>query len=359
MNHLLEVRQFGQSVWLDYLSRDLIADGTLRRLIEDEGLGGVTTNPAIFYKAIKDGVRYRDDLERLKAGDLPVEQRYEALVIPDIQAACDLFLPCYRRSQGEEGYVSLEVSPHLAHDEENTVAAVQRLTAAVARDNLLVKVPATPAGFRAFARLVAQGYKINVTLIFSLSHYRAVALAYMAGLTRWIASGGDPRRVKSVASLFISRTDTLVDGRLDAIGTPEALALRGHTGVALAKLAYGEYQQRFHGPEFAELAHRGARPQYLLWGSTGTKNPAYSDVLYLEPLIGPETVNTLPDATLAAFRDHGHAAATLQAGLAEAQNHVDRIAALGIDLDAMGEELQRDGVRLFVEAYDQLLTLVG
>jgi len=359
MNPLREVKRLGQSLWLDNLSRVLLREGGLQRLIEDDGLCGVTSNPSIFHQAVSAGTHYRDDLARLKAGDLDAEQRYESLVIPDIQAACDLLRPTYDASRGDDGYVSLEVSPRLAYDEEATVQAALRLRQAVRRDNLLIKVPATPPGVRAFERLIAQGVNINVTLMFSLHHVLQVVQAYIRGLHRWREHGGDPRAIKAVASLFLSRVDTLVDQQLKARGGAEALVLRGRTGVALAKLAYQRYRDLFHGPAFAELAVTGVRPQYLLWGSTGTKNPNYSDVLYVEPLIGPATINTLPDTTLAAFRDHGKAALTLEQDVEQAQAHFLALEKIGIDLHAVGETLQAEGVRLFEVAYQQLLELVS
>lgn len=359
MNHLLEARQYGQRIWLDNLTRSLIADGTLAKLIAEDGLAGITTNPSIFHKAIKDSPHYSPVLAELKTSALSPEQRYEALVIPDIQAACDLLRPVYLASGGDDGYVSLEVAPYLAHDVDGTLAAADRLTAAVARDNLLIKVPATKAGVAALEQLIAHGHKVNVTLIFSLAHYRAVADAYIRGLQSWVAGGGDPSRVKSVASLFLSRTDQLVDQHLDAIGSPEALALRGKAAVSIAKVAYEHYWERFHGPDFAALWRVGCRPQYLLWASTGTKNAAYSDVLYVEPLIGPETISTLPGATLDAFRDHGHPGATLPQGLHDAEQHLLLLRDLGIDVHALGEDLQQDGLRQFVEAFDALLAWVA
>ncbi len=358
MNPLLEAKRLGQSIWLDNLSRALLYEGGLRRLIEDDGLSGVTSNPSIFHKAVAAGAHYRDDRARLKASGLDAEQRYESLVIPDIQAACDLLRPIFDASRGDDGYVSLEVSPKLAYDEEATVQAVVRLRRAVARDNLLVKVPATPPGVRAFERLVAQGVNVNVTLMFSLAHVQQVVQAYIRGLQQWCKDGGDTRAIKSVASLFLSRVDTLVDRRLEAIGTEPALRRRGRAGVTLAKLAYRRYRDLFHGPAFAVLAAAGARRQYLLWGSTGTKNPDYSDVLYVEPLIGPETVNTLPDATLAAFRAHGRAALTLEQGVEAAQAHFLALEKIGIDPHAVGEALQAEGVRLFDDAYTKLLELM-
>ncbi|MBM3341309.1 MAG: transaldolase [Betaproteobacteria bacterium] len=358
MNALQQTKQLGQSIWLDNLSRTLIQEGGLEKLIHDDGVSGVTSNPAIFFNAISKSPYYKDDVARLKAAKTPAEPLYETLVIPDIQAACDLMRPEYERTHGRDGYVSLEVSPALAHDTAGTVAAGLRLKAAVQRKNLLIKVPATAAGLQAIEELIAQGCSVNVTLMFSLAHVNSVAQAYIRGLQRLIDQGGDPGPVKSVASLFLSRVDTLVDKQLEGqAGT--ALALRGKAGVALAKLAYREYQTTFASPAFKTLAARGAQPQFMLWASTGTKNPEYSDVLYVESLIGADTINTVPDATLAAFRDHGKAAATLELGAAEAQAHFEALAKSGIDMHQVGETLQVEGVKLFEQAFDQLLALLA
>lgn len=358
MNPLLQVRQQGQQVWLDNLSRTLLNDGHLARFIAEDCIAGVTTNPAIFYKAIADGRYYEEDLAALKAEKLDAEVRYEALVIPDVQRACDLLLPLHRESRGDAGYVSLEVSPALAHDVAGTVAAGLRLKAAVNRPNLLVKVPATAAGIDAIEQLIAKGVSVNVTLMFSLAHVDAVAAAYVRGLARFQAGGGDPATVMSVASLFLSRVDSLVDGLLEARGEA-GLACRGKSAVATAKLAYQRYRERFHGAAFANLRAAGGRPQFMLWASTGTKNPAYSDLLYVEPLIGKETVNTLPDATLAALRDHGKVANTLELDVADAQAQYAALGGLDIDLDAIGESLQQDGLRQFEQAFAKLLELTA
>lgn len=356
MNPLLELHALGQRIWLDNLSRTLLLEGTLQKLIAEDGVAGVTSNPTIFFKAISDSPYYRDELAALRRdARLSAEQRYERLAVADIQAACDLLRPVYDKSAGDDGYVSLEVSPALAHDVAGTVAAGKRLSAAVNRENLLVKVPATAAGVSAVEALIAAGCSVNVTLMFSLQHVGDIAQAYVRGLDRWIAGGGDPRRVKSVASLFLSRVDTLVDKKLDALGGA-ALALRGKSAVALAKLAYQEYRKFFMREEFSA---RGARPQYLLWASTGTKNPAYRDVLYVESLIGPHTINTLPDATLAAFRDHGIAQATLESGIAEAQRQFEALASAGIDMRAIGEQLQTEGLALFEQSFTELLGLMA
>lgn len=356
-NPLLALKALGQHVWLDNLSRTLLQDGTLQRLIAADGIDGVTSNPAIFEKALADSPWYVEDLARLRGSKLDAEARYESLVIADIQAACDLLRPACLSSLGETGYVSLEVSPALAHDMAGTIAAAMRLRQAVARDNLLIKVPATSAGLRAFEQLTAAGIRVNVTLIFSLGQYEAVAQAYVRGARRWVHQGGDPQQLRSVASVFLSRVDTLVDKRLDAIdGAP---ALKGKSGVALARRCYHRYLEIFHGPAFATLTRAGIRPQTPLWASTGSKNPAYGDLLYVEALIAAETITTLPDATLAAFRDHGRAAAGLMTGMAEAQAHIEALAKLGIDLVEVGETLQVDGLRLFAEAYQKSCLAVG
>lgn len=360
MNPLVALKQQGQQVWLDNLSRTLLREGGLQRLISEDGLCGVTSNPAIFHKAIDGSPYYREELAGLKASGLSAEERYEALVIADIREACDLLLPVYRQSKGEAGYVSLEVSPHLADDEEGSVRAAQRLRAAVARDNLLIKIPATAAGIGAIERLIGEGVRVNVTLMFSLAHYDAVAGAYIRGARRWLEAGGEPQQLRSVASIFLSRVDTLVDKQLEQLGSEEALALRGQSALALARLVYVRYRERFHGAEFAPLARAGVAPQFPLWASTGTKNPDYSEVHYVEPLIGPETINTLPDKTLADFREHGQVARTLdsEAAVAAARQQIAALAAQGISLDECGETLQREGVRLFVEPFDKLLSLM-
>lgn len=359
MNPIQAARAAGQQIWLDNLSRALIQSGELARHIE-AGVAGVTTNPAIFHKAIAEGPDYRPALDAMNGQGLGAETRYERLVIEDVQRACDVIRPVFDASNGDAGYVSLEVSPALADDEAGTVAAARRLHAAVARANLLVKVPATAAGVRAIETLIAEGISINVTLMFSLAHVDAVAGAYQRGLEKRAAAGGELTAVRSVASVFLSRWDTLVDKQLEEIGTPDALALRGKAGVALARQAYQRYLARFHGDGFAALAAKGARPQSMLWASTGTKNPAYSDLMYVEPLIGPETVNTLPDATLAAFADHGQVRpASILADTDAAAAHIARLAELGLEMNALGERLQADGLSQFAVAFGKLLELTA
>lgn len=349
------VTTLGQSLWLDNLSRSLIRDGTLARYIAEDGVSGVTSNPTIFHQALQTSPYYADDLARLKAAEPDAERRYEALIVADVQAACDLLHPVHEASGGRDGYVSLEVAPRWAYDAPRTVAEAQRLAAAVDRRNLLIKVPGTPEGLSAFEALTTLGVNVNVTLLFSVAQTQAVFDAYLRGLAARTRAGADVRRSKAVASLFLSRVDTLVDTHLTAIGTEEALALRGKAAVAMARIAYQRYRDTFHGAPFAELARQGASPQFLLWASTGVKNPAYPDLLYVEPLIGAETINTLPDKTLAALRDHGQPAARLEEGAAEAATQIDTLARLGIDMDQVGQRLQADGVRLFEEAYRKLL----
>lgn len=355
MNATQHVTALGQSLWLDNLSRSLLRDGTLARLIAEDGISGVTSNPSIFQNALATSPYYADDLARLKVAEPDAERRYEALVIPDIQAACDLLLPAFESSGGNDGYVSLEVAPRWAYDATRTVQEAQRLSAAVSRRNLLVKVPGTPEGINAFEALTALGINVNVTLLFSVAQTQAVFDAYIRGLNARRQAGADVHHSKAVASLFLSRVDTLVDDQLTAIGTQEALSLRGKAAVAMARLAYQGYLNTFHGNAFAALAQQGARPQTLLWASTGVKNPDYNDLLYVTPLIGRETINTLPDKTLAALRDHGTPSLQVEDGVAEAETQLAGLAHLGIDMEMVGHSLQVDGVKLFEAAFQKLL----
>ncbi|KMN50845.1 transaldolase [Chromobacterium violaceum] len=353
MNRLQAIRPFGQRIWLDNLSRELIASGELARLLADDGIAGVTSNPAIFYKAISSDASYQGELAVLKQdASLSAEARYEKLVVADIQAACDLLLPQYEASQGNDGYVSLEVSPELSRDEAGTLAAARRLWAEIGRANAMIKIPATAEGIRAFQALTREGVNVNITLLFSLPQVEAVWDAYIAGLSARLADGQPVAGVKAVASFFLSRVDSLLDPQ---VAEPH----KGKVAIALSKAAYARYQERFHGEAFAKLRAAGARPQFLLWASTGTKNPAYRDVLYVESLIGDETVNTVPDATMAAFRDHGEAALTLPVDMDAAQALLAEVEAAGIDLAAAGEKLQQDGLKLFEDAFAQLLKLTA
>lgn len=358
MAGISEIRRHGQSIWLDNLTRTHLEEGRLAELIA-QGVSGITSNPAIFHKAMTESPYYQVALEKLKSSEADPERRYESLVIEDIQRACDLLRPIHEASQGDDGYVSLEVAPRFAHDAASTVAEAKRLSGLAGRDNLLIKVPGTAEGLVAFEHLTAEGLRVNVTLLFSLRQAVRTFEAYIRGARRWIEAGGKPARLKAVASLFLSRADTLVDKKLETINTPESLALRGKTAVAMAKLAYQRYRDFFHGAGFESLSAAGVRPQYLLWASSGTKNPAYSDLLYVEPLIGPETINTLPDKTLSALLDHGRIDPSLDFGVPEAEAHMVALEGLELDMDEVGETLQADGLKLFAESYDRLIEAVG
>ncbi len=354
MNSLKELwGDYGQAVWFDFIERALLSGGGLSRLVADDGVRGVTSNPSIFQKAIEGGGAYGDAVAELLENDptMTTVDLYEALAIEDIRGAADILRTVFEASGGDDGYVSLEVSPHLARDTEGTLAEAKRLWRTVDRPNLMIKVPATSEGIPAIERLIAEGINVNATLMFSLDHYEAVAGAYLRGLE----ACAEPARVASVASFFVSRVDTKVDAALDAIGTPEALVLRGKAAIANAKLAYRRFGELFGDDAFAAHAERGARVQRPLWASTSTKNPDYRDVIYVEELIGADTVNTLPAATLEAFRDHGRPRASLSEDPASAEQVFAGLAALGVDIDAVTEELQVEGVTAFAASFDQLL----
>lgn len=358
MKPLEQLLQCGQSIWLDSISRDLINSGELQRLVSEDKLRGLTSNPTIFEQAITRGSSYDDALSKLlQANDKQTDKAlFEAVAIEDIRMAADVLRPVYDETNGGDGYVSLEVSPHLAHDTAGSIAEARRLWQAVQRPNLMIKIPATPEGIPAIEQLISEGINVNVTLMFSLKHYEVVARAYIAGLGRRTTSPGGTKPLPvSVASFFVSRVDTAVDALLEKIGTPDALNLRGKIAIANAKLAYQRFREVFYGEPFSALRDKGARVQRPLWGSTGTKNPAYSDVLYLEKLIGPDTINTVPPKTLQAFCDHGRVHPTLQEDMAQAKASIAELAHLGIDLDAITEKLQNDGVASFAASYDKLL----
>ncbi|MEW6764281.1 MAG: transaldolase [Pseudomonadota bacterium] len=350
----------GQSLWLDNLSRGLLLEGRLKHAVDRLGIRGVTSNPSILDKALRETpAYYRADLRNLHQTTLDIEETYEQLVVRDVQMACDLLTPLWEASEGVDGYVSWEVSPALVHDIDGTIAAATRLRLLAARDNLMIKVPATAEGVRSFEELTARGFKVNVTLIFGLEQLRAVFEAHLRGLRRWLAHSHDPFAVRSVASIFLSRVDTLVDSRLAALGTTEAKALQGKAALALATRAYALYQEIYHGPAFADLHERGARPQTPLWASTGTKNPAYSDLLYVEDVMLPDTINTLPDVTLAALADHARIERRTPPLLTDAEAHYGHLSTLGIHMDGeIAAELQSDGVRLFQQSFDALLKQV-
>jgi transaldolase/transaldolase/glucose-6-phosphate isomerase len=349
---------FGQSIWLDFIRRDLLTGGNLQTMIRADGIRGVTSNPSIFHKAIAGSDAYDAAIAGRLAHTpgIETEALYEALAIEDIQRAADILRSVYDASGGADGFVSLEVSPHLANRTDATVAEARRLWGLVGRPNVMIKVPATEAGIPAIETLIAGGINVNATLMFSMSDYEAVANAYVKG----VAACGDPARVASVASFFVSRVDTAVDRALEEIGTNEALELRGRAAVANAKLVYRRFTEIFHGEAFAPLAARGAHVQRPLWASTSTKNPNYSPVKYVEELIGPETVNTVPLVTLEAFRDVGKPRRAVDRDLGAAEEALAGLAALGIDLDDVTAALQADGVEAFCRAYDALLeTLEG
>jgi len=352
MQKLKDVRKVGQSTWLDFIQRGLITSGRLKQLV-DEGVSGLTSNPTIFHKAITQGQDYDEAIKSILkskpgAGIMDI---YDRLTVEDIQMAADVFRPVYDASDGIDGLVSLEPTPELAYDTEGTIAEVRRLWRLVDRPNLMIKVPATPPGIPAIEQLFAEGININITLMFSMAHYEAVSRAYLQGLARC----SEPRRISSVASFFVSRVDTYADRELEKTGTEEALSLRGKAAVASSKLVYHRFKEVFSSDEFTKLQERGARIQRVLWGSTGTKNPAYSDVKYVEELMGPDTVNTLPTDTLDCFLDHGKIRDTLNEGVAEAEQVLRDLKKAGIDLNAITEQLQVDGVKAFSDSFNQLL----
>jgi transaldolase len=354
MNSLKQLQDCGQSIWLDYIRRDLITSGEFQRLVEEDGVHGVTSNPTIFDKAITAGTAYDDALRLLLLTDpdRDAPTLFESLEIEDLQMAADILRPVYDQTEGADGFVSIEVSPRVAYDTAASIAEAQRLWKAVNRPNLMVKIPSTVAGIQAVEVLIAEGININITLMFSLAHYEAVAQAYLRGLKR----NAKPHQVSSVASFFVSRVDTEVDRALQTIGTPEALSLRGEIAIANARVVYRRFREIFLGTSFEEFRSRGARLQRPLWASTGTKNPAFSDVLYVEELIGPHTINTIPPATLNAFRDHGRVQPTLEAGEQDAERALARLAKLGIDLGAITENLLADGITAFTHSLDELLS---
>lgn len=355
MNPLIELHAYGQSFWYDNIQRRFLLDGTLQNLIEVDGLRGMTSNPTIFEKAISSGDEYDEQLNEVLKKSRDLQVIYEALALTDIRLACDLFADLYQKSKGGDGYVSLEVSPHLAHYDERTVAEARRLFAAVDRPNVMIKVPATPQGVPAIRQLISEGVNINVTLMFSMHHYEAVARAYLDGLRKRARRGQDLAHVASVASFFVSRVDTAVDKILADIDDPAASALLGKTAIANSKIVYQRFKELFHGEDFDELNAKGAAVQRLLWASTSTKNPDYPDTLYVDGLIGPETVNTMPPKTIDAFRDHGHLSQSLEEDVEEAQLILDNLVELGIDLDDVTEQLQEDGVKSFSRSFDQLI----
>ena len=361
MNPLLKLESLGQSIWLDSISRPMLTSGELRRLIEEDGLSGVTSNPAIFEKAIAETNDYDGDIRVLAREGKGVDEIYQNLVVRDIRLAADQLRPLYDRLDGRDGFVSLEVSPHLAHDAKKTVDEAHRLWGAVDRPNVFIKIPATIEGLAAIRELIGEGMNINVTLLFGLPRYREVARAYLSGLEDRIINGKPIDCVASVASFFLSRIDTMMDPILEKraeaggkIGLTAA-SLLGEVAIASAKVAYRIFKEVFTSASFSHLAQRGGKVQRLLWASTSTKNPAYGDVKYVEPLIGPETINTVPLETLRAYRDHGKPAVSLATGLARAEKVLKSLPDLGINLDQIKQSLEDEGVEKFIKPFDLLM----
>jgi transaldolase len=343
----------GQSPWIDNLSRDAIRSGRLANML-DEGIRGVTSNPTIFQKAMTGTDAYSADFARLIEGGT-VEQAFWEMATADVTAALEIFHPLYVQSGGGDGFISLEVSPRLAYDTAGTIKDARIFHERIAMPNLLVKIPATEAGVPAIRQMISEGRNINVTLIFSIDRYNDVIEAYISGLEAFAGTGGDLSRVHSVASFFVSRVDTEVDHRLEALNNDKALALRGKAAVAQAKLAYELFLERFSGPRWEALKAKGAHVQRPLWASTSTKNPAYPDLLYVDSLIGPDTVNTMPDATVAAFLDHGTVARTVDQGVDAAHGEIDALGQVGIDMADVSHKLEEEGVAGFSKSYDELL----
>jgi transaldolase len=352
-SRLHELSEHGVSVWMDSLSREMLETGQLARLIEEDAVVGVTSNPTIFQKALATGEWYDDELREHLSGDEAPKEIFLALAVEDIRRACELLRPAWERTGGVDGYVSIEVDPELAHDRDASFEEAMRLHELVDRPNAYVKIPGTKAGLGAIEDCIAAGRSINVTLIFSLQRHAEVIDAYVRGVERLIGDGGDPTRVNSVASFFVSRVDTEADRRLEEVGRAD---LQGRLAVANAKLAYQQYLELFSGERWEPLAAAGARRQRCLWASTSTKNPAYRDVLYVEELIGPETVNTMPLETVEAFQDHGAIRGhTLLEGVDEARALLDELAAAGVDYDDVVETLEREGVEKFSDSFRELL----
>jgi len=365
-NPLKGLLDYGQSPWMDYIRRDLLTSGELKRMIEHDGLRGMTSNPAIFEKSILGSTLYSDILNAPEAKTLDAKGVYEKIAIRDVQDACDIFKPVYQQSKRRDGYVSLEVSPYLANDTKGTLEEARRLWKAVSRDNLMIKVPATPEGIPAIRQLLEEGLNINITLLFAQSAYEKVAEAFIAALEARAIKGLDLGHIASVASFFVSRIDTLVDSKVDvlektATGAKKDLleSVRGKIAIANAKLTYQKYQELFGGPRWKALAGKGAQTQRLLWASTSTKNPKYRDVLYVEELIGADTVDTIPPATFDAFRDHGQLRNSLIEDVAAAATTMENLGKAGISMKEVTDKLLLDGVKLFADAFKQLLEATG
>jgi transaldolase len=356
MNRIQSLQTLGQSIWLDYIERGMVRDGELQRMVE-AGVTGVTSNPTIFQQAIAKSAAYKDDLKQLVAQELSAKAIFDTLAVADIQAAADVLRPIYEQTKSADGYVSIEVAPDLAHDTEATIDEARRLHKAVARPNVMIKVPATKAGIPAIRQLISEGINVNVTLIFGLERYAEVKEAYLQGLEARLAKNEPIAQIASVASFFISRVDTNVDEKLAKL--PQAPAsLQGQAAIANAKLAYHQFLEKFQGERWETLAAAGAQLQRPLWASTSTKNPNYPDLLYVDGLIGAHTVNTMPLKTLEAFQDHGVVAETVTAGRAEAEAVFTQLADLGISMSDVADELEADGVQKFADSYSDLIQTI-
>jgi|WetSurMetagenome_2_1015567.scaffolds.fasta_scaffold15088_3 transaldolase len=359
-NPLLKLKAFGQSIWMDYIQRSVITSGQLKQLIDEDGLCGVTSNPSIFEKAIAESSDYEESIRALALSGKKAQEIYEAITVEDIRMAADVFRPTYDRLEGRDGFVSLEVNPHLAYDTQGTIAEARRLWSELQRPNVFIKVPATQESLPAIKQLISEGINVNVTLLFGLLRYREVAEAYIAGLEERAVNGRPISNVASVASFFLSRIDVLVDPLLEKIAAASSAmaeiagALRGQAAIASAKLAYSIYKEIFSGERFSVLRTRDARTQRVLWASTSTKNPEYADVKYVEPLIGPHTINTLPPETIKAYRDHGNPAPRLE-DIDTSRVALGHLAQLGIDINVVTEQLEKEGVEKFIKPYDKLL----
>ena len=360
-NPLLKLQDFGQSIWQDYIRRKMILSGELKQLIEQDGIRGVTSNPAIFDEVIAGSHDYDSAISAMAREGKDIEEIYQTLTVEDVQGAADEFRYLYDSSDGKHGFVSLEVNPHLAHDAEGTIEEARRLWGALDRPNVFIKVPATEEGLTAIQKLISEGINVNVTLLFGLPRYRKVAEAYMAGLEDRAEKGLSVERVASVASFFLSRIDVLVDPMLeklmknDGAKAKTASELHGEVAISSAKQAYQIYKEIFGGDRFKKLIDKGARTQRVLWASTSTKNPDYSDIKYVEALIGPETVNTLPQETINAYRDHGNPAARLEEDLEKSRRVLEQLADLDIDIDQVTQQLEDEGVEKFNKPYDSLM----
>jgi len=363
-NPLKKLQMFGQSIWLDYIRRDLITSGELKRLIEKDGLRGITSNPSIFEKAIAESNIYDQDIRQMALEKKDVKTIYEALSQKDVQNAADEFKTVYEKSEGKDGYVSLEVNPHLAHDTKGTIEEARRLWVALNRPNVLIKVPATENGLPAIRQLISEGINVNVTLLFGLPRYRQVAEAYISGLEARAEQGNPVKNIASVASFFLSRIDTLLDPLLqkfiEPVGEKTEIAKKalGQVAIASAKEAYQSYKEIFNSDRYKKLADKGSLKQRLLWASTSTKNPNYSDIKYIEPLIGPETVSTVPPEVINAYRDHGDPKSRLEQDVDEARRVLERLPELGITIDHITQQLEDEGVNKFNVPFDKLMEVL-